>query len=79
MGDLEKFLEIVSTVFSIAPESIKDELTPDEIDKWDSVTHMELLSNFEKVFGVTFDMEEISEMQSIGVVKKLLAKKGLKL
>lgn len=56
----------------IAPqESISQETEGD----WDSVRHIELLFMLEEEFGITFDEDEMSELQSFDeIVDKLLAR-----
>jgi acyl carrier protein len=56
----------------IAPqESISRETEGD----WDSVRHIELLFMLEEEFGITFDEDEMSELQSFDeIVDKLLAR-----
>ena len=79
MPNLDVFLDVVADTFKIGRDTIKDESTPDDIERWDSVTHMDLLAKFEQAFKVNFDMEEISEMQTIGMIKQILRKKGVEL
>jgi len=79
MSQLDTFLNLVSETFEFPKETIKDELTPDDIEKWDSVTHMDLMAKFEVAFGVSFDIEELNEMQTIGLMKKALIKHGVEL
>ncbi|MFX1451325.1 MAG: acyl carrier protein [Promethearchaeota archaeon] len=79
MGNLEKFLEYVSEVFEIDSQDISDELTPDDIEVWDSISHMDLMAKFEEEWGVTFDVEELTEMETIGLIKKALVRHGVEL
>jgi len=79
MRNLDIVMEILSSIFYIQQRDIKDEMTPEEIEKWDSITHMDLLAKFEETFKIQFDMEEINEMQSIGQIKAMLVKKGVTL
>lgn len=79
MSQLETFLQLISETFEIEKTAIKDTLTPDDIEKWDSVTHMDLMAKFEASFKISFDMEELNEMQSIGLMKNILVKHGVQL
>ena len=36
----------------------------DEFESWDSLSHMELVSNSEEKFGVTLEMDEIVELDT---------------
>lgn len=45
---------------------IDDETTADDIEAWDSLNHMELISAVEKRFEITFDFNEIMEFEKVG-------------
>ncbi|MHA1383019.1 MAG: acyl carrier protein [Candidatus Helarchaeota archaeon] len=79
MSNLEKFLEMVAEVFEIDKSDISDELTPDDIEVWDSISHMDLMARFEEEWGVTFDVEELTEMETIGLMKEALVRHGVEL
>ena len=79
MSNIEKFLEMVSEVFEIDKSDIADELTPDDIEVWDSISHMDLMAKFEEEWGVTFDVEELTEMETIGLMKEALNRHGVTL
>ncbi len=40
---------------------------------------MEMVGRFEEEFGVSLDIEEITEMENIGKIKEILRKHGLDL
>ena len=79
MSNLEKFLDMVSEVFEIDKSDISDELTPDDIEVWDSISHMDLMAKFEEEWGVTFDVEELTEMETIALMKEALVRHGVAL
>lgn len=79
MSKLQKFMELVSEVFEIDQSLITDNLTPDDIEVWDSLTHMDLMAKFEEEWGVTFDVEELTAMETIGLIKAALIKHGVEL
>lgn len=79
MSQLEKFNELISQVFGIDLADINDSSTPDDIDSWDSVTHMDLMALFEDEWDLSLDVEEITEMITIGLMKEALRKHGVDL
>jgi acyl carrier protein len=79
LSDLEKFNEYVCQVFGIELEELSDDSTPDDIDGWDSVTHMDLMAFFEDEWDLALDVEEITEMITIGLMKEALKKHGVEL
>ena len=43
MTNREKFSSIISTILQIPQDRVTDELSPDEIDTWDSLNHISLI------------------------------------
>mgnify|MGYP003689760231 FL=1 len=74
MNDLYK---VVSEVFEIDIDGIKDEHGPDDIEKWDSLGQLSLISSLEIHYRITFEIEEIFEIFTIADIKKLLAKRRI--
>lgn len=74
MGHLEDFITFVSEVFEIELDQIKDDITPDNIESWTSVSHMDLMARFEETFNIELDVEDITDMDSIGAMKTILKK-----
>ena len=72
MSQLETFNKIIKDTFKI--DEIKDEMSPDDIEQWDSITHMDLCSKFEDAFEISLDVEDIAEMETIGQIKVILRK-----
>jgi acyl carrier protein len=55
--------------------AIEDNMTFDDIPGWDSVGHMNLISELESRLGVDLEMDEIVALDSVGAVRKLVALK----
>lgn len=66
---------IIVSVFEINEASLKDEFTMKDIPTWDSLRHMELIAAVESKFNFELSFEEISEMTSIGNIRKIISKK----
>ena len=77
MSQKEEFEKIVMDVFDIDISEINDETTPDDLELWDSVTHMDLVARFEDTFDLQFEVEEITEMDTIGNMKEVLRRSGV--
>jgi len=52
---------IMSNVFEIPLTDINNESSPDNLEQWDSLKHMELVVEVENYFGVDFPEEAIIE------------------
>ena len=74
MGKLE---EIIANVFELDPTEIKKEMTPKDIETWDSLSQLDLLSTIEKEFKIKLEFSEIFTVMKIDDIYKLLSKKGV--
>ncbi len=79
MEQEEKFYQLVAETFAADRSELKDEATPEDIGNWSSITHMELMAKFEQEFGASLDADEITEMDSIGKMKEVLKRHGVKI
>jgi len=75
MSMVDKFTSLVKETFEI--KELNDKLTPEDIDMWDSITHMDLCAKFEEEFDISLDVEDIAEMESIGQMKEILQRYGV--
>lgn len=53
---------------------ISETTTSADVEKWDSMNHVLLISSIEKEFGVTFDIMEIISITSFGDFVDLIEK-----
>lgn len=79
LSQLEKFNELVCQIFGIDEADLTDDTNPDVVDDWDSVTHMDLMALFEEEWDISLDVEEITEMTTIGLMKEIIRKHGVEL
>ena len=74
MGKLE---EIIAKNFELDPSQIKKEMTPADIETWDSLSQLNLISTIEKEFQIKLEIDEIFTVMKIGDIYVLLSKKGV--
>ena len=74
MGKLE---EIIAKVFELDISKIKKEMTPLDIEMWDSLSQLNLISSIEKEFQIKLEIDEIFTVMKIGDIYDLLSKKGV--
>ena len=65
----------VADIFQLKAEDIKPESSPDTIEAWDSLQHLNLVLALEQEFGVQFTPEEIEQLLSVELIVDLLAEK----
>ena len=74
MGKLE---EIIANIFELDPSKIKKEMTPADIETWDSLSQLNLISTIEKEFQIKLEIDEIFTVMKIGDIYEILSKKGV--
>lgn len=62
---LEKLSEIFTDVFD-EDITVTAQTTAADIEGWDSLTHITLISEVEDAFGIKFSMKQILGMQNVG-------------
>ena len=68
---------VFADALQINLKSVTDELTYNSIPEWDSVGHMALVAVLEKRFGILLDTNDIIDMSSVKVSKKILGKHNI--
>ncbi len=62
----EKLIEVFQDVFDDDSITVNAETTADDIEDWDSLEHINLVSAVEKTFGVKFTMAQVVGMKNVG-------------
>ena len=73
----DKVKQIISETFKVRRNDIIMEMTVEDIELWDSLGQLILISNMEKEFNVIFELEEIFEIMSIRDIFNILERKGV--
>ena len=55
--------------------TITREMTAQDVEKWDSLRHIQLISEVENVFGIKFKLREILHMNNVGDLIDLITAK----
>ena len=77
VDNLEILIETVSGVLGVPAASIDMSSNQDSVEKWDSLSMVNLVTELETIFGVQFDILEISEFHSVEIIKLILMEKGI--
>lgn len=72
---LDQVRTVAADLFALPPEAITPEASPDTIEQWDSMQHLNLMLELEMTFGVKFTAKEQSEMLTIGAASKMIERK----
>ena len=66
---------IAADLFQMAPAGITAESSPESIDAWDSVQHLNLVLALEQQFDVQFEPDEMDRMKTVGQIAAMLGQK----
>lgn len=70
-------LEMVfASVFSIAVDTIADNMSLKNLSSWDSMTHMILITRLEEEFEIQLSADEIADMHTVGDARTFLKGHG---
>jgi len=68
---------VLSNILSVPQESISDDSSPDTIEKWDSVSHMNVVLALEEEFDISFSDVQIVEMLNYGLIRETMKELGV--
>ena len=70
----EKLNEVFRDVFDDEDITVTDATTAKDVDGWDSLMHITLISEVEDAFDIHFEMKDVTKMQNVGeMVDKILS------
>lgn len=58
--------EIFEDILDLEGLELTDETTADDVDGWDSLVHITLISEIESEFGIKFPMKNVLTMKNVG-------------
>jgi acyl carrier protein len=70
-----KIKKIVSDILEIEIEKINDDSSPQNIESWDSLKHIYLVTSIEEEFNIRFSDEEITELMNFKLICMILEEK----
>lgn len=70
-----KIKNVMSAIFNVDINDINEESSPDNIDNWDSMAHMNLIVGLEEEFNLIFDETEITEMMNFKLICLIISEK----
>lgn len=68
---------VLSQVFGVPIEVLTGDSSPDTIEQWDSVSHINLILALEQEFGVLFTTQEVVELESVSLISLTLREKEI--
>ena len=72
---LAKLTDVFKEVFDLDDVVITRETVSDDIEDWDSLEHINLISAVESTFKMKFKMKEVSTMKNVGEMIDIIAER----
>ncbi len=75
---IEKSIQqILASIFPSIEGEFQKEWGPNEIENWDSMSHLNLVMSLSETFDISLDFEEVMAIGTIGDIFYILKKKGI--
>lgn len=74
-GVLVKLTNIFREIFNDREIVINNKTTAQDIDNWDSLTHMLLISKVEEEFEIKFKLKELNNLNNVGNLVEIINEK----
>jgi acyl carrier protein len=70
--------EVVAQAFGVEPDSIGESSSPETVEGWDSMGHLNLIAALEKRFNISIDIGDAMEMVSVERIRTILLDYGVR-
>lgn len=61
----DRVFQVISNVLNVPRDKLSIDSSPESIEQWESMKHINLVLAIEEEFDVQFDDEQIAELQSV--------------
>lgn len=68
----EKLTQIFRTVFDEPALEINPETTANDVDAWDSLSHLNMISAVEKEFDIKFKLKDLVKLKNVGDLQRII-------
>ncbi len=70
-----KLIEVMSIVFDVPLDVINENTSPDNLEKWDSLSQLQLIIAIEDTFNIKLEDEDIEKLSDFKSIKQIINKK----
>ncbi|MBC8000396.1 MAG: acyl carrier protein [Leptolyngbya sp.] len=71
---LAKLQDVFDSTF-VETVIVTEELSANDVEEWDSLSHITLIVSVEKSFGIRFGLGEVESTRNVGELADLIVKK----
>lgn len=72
---VNRLTQVFNAVFNNQPIVLRDDMTANDVDQWDSLSHMLLISEIESEFAFKFKLKDLNRMATVGDLINIIAGK----
>jgi acyl carrier protein len=69
--------ELIAAVLDVEPDAVAPTTVRDDVEAWDSLAQLSLVSALEETYGLEFSSAEMKELVSVPTIRLVLAGKGV--
>ncbi len=72
---IEKLTAIFHEIFNDESIVLNDEMTSADVENWDSLTHMLMVTSVEEQFGIKFKLKDLNAMKNVGDIVRIIGER----
>lgn len=72
---IAKLTPIFREVFAEPNLELNDDMTAADVENWDSLTHMIMITKVEDMFGIKFKLRELNKLKNVGNLCDIIVEK----
>jgi len=73
----QKLYGIIAALFGLEIGDVNDSTSQGDVQQWDSMGTVMLISELESAFDVEFDLMELAALKSVGEIRRVLESRGV--
>lgn len=77
MNNKKKYIDVFKSIFDVSEEKLDETFTFNNVEEWDSLRHITLISELEDTFDVLFETDDILHFGSYENGMRILARYGI--
>lgn len=68
----DKLARIVSDVLGLDSGSVSGDISREDVDSWDSLSHLRLITAVENEFGISLTMDQIAAISRLSDIQRIV-------
>lgn len=77
-NNLALLFNTVAEVLGVDPATLTEDSSQDTIKNWDSMAMVNIVNELESLFSVQFELLEITNLRTLGIIKSILSEKNVR-